>query len=303
MRHPFLTAVLLACSAAALFAAGIFLISERKLRDVPVLPTSGIPLAVEDANIEHGRYIAQTRGCFGCHGQDLEGRAFTDEWPWVARAVAPNLAAHARLHDDATLEAAIRHGIGRDGRALWSMPSYNWVHLSDEDLAALLAFLRSAPVEKQALPDPALGWRARWLLATGEETHMADWALDVPPLAVDAATSPLLARGEYVAMTTCNECHGLDLRGDLYEASGTPDLAIVGAYSEEAFRILMKTGTGLGGREDLGLMTVVAKDRFAYFTEADLSALYAFLSRLGQAGGQSPDPPAGRAGGGSADLR
>jgi mono/diheme cytochrome c family protein len=282
MRHTLLTVFLGTLAVAAIFAGGLLVVSEARLRDVPELAAATDRLPIGAASIEHGRYIARTRGCFGCHGQELQGRVFADEWPWVARAVAPNLAAYARRHDDATLEAAIRHGIGQDGRALWSMPSYNWVHLSDQDLGALLAFLRSAPVPENPLPKPALGWQARWLLATGAETHMADWALDMPPLSVDAATNPTLARGEYVAMTTCNECHGLDLRGDVQDDAGTPDLAIIGAYPEAAFRALMKTGTGLGGREDLGLMTVVAKDRFAYFTEADLTALYAYLSRLGQ---------------------
>ena len=41
----------------------------------------------------------------------------------------------------------------------------------------------------------------------------------------------------------------------------------------------MKTGVPIGGR-DLGLMTTVAQDRFAYFTERELQALYAFLQTL-----------------------
>ena len=67
----------------------------------------------------------------------------SEQWPWVERAVSPNLAAFVKKQSNAVLEAAIRHGVGHDGRALWSMPSYNWVHLSDYDLTSLIAYLRS----------------------------------------------------------------------------------------------------------------------------------------------------------------
>ncbi len=76
---------------------------------------------------------------------------------------------------------------------------------------------------------------SRWSIVTGEEEHMVQWASEVPPLRTGLANEQLV-RGEYLAMTACNECHGLDLRGDF----GAPDLAIVTSYSDEAFRTLMK---------------------------------------------------------------
>jgi mono/diheme cytochrome c family protein len=194
--------------------------------------------------------------------------------------VAPNLAVHARAHDAATLEAAIRHGIGADGRALWSMPSYNFRHLSDEETAALIAFLQAAPVVASELPSVGLSFRVRWEIVAHGETHMAQWVAEVPPLLTSGAADDPVARGEHLAMTTCNECHGLDLRGAIEPDFATPDLAIVSAYPEADFRRLMAEGIAIGGRTDLGLMTVVAKDRFAHFTDQELSDLYAFLRTL-----------------------
>ena len=255
-------------------------VSEWRLRDVTtaIAFMRAIPSDVE--TIERGRHLARTRGCFGCHGQQLQGADFTEQWQTGGRTVAPNLAIHARNHDAAALEAAIRQGIGSDGRALWSMPSYNFTRLTDEDLAALIAFLRSAPVVESELPKPWLGWKTRLQIAMGEEGHMADWVGDVPPLRADSAADAALARGEYLAMTTCNECHGLDLRGAVWPDGSTPDLAIVAAYPEADFRRLMKEGIGIGGRSDLGLMTLVATERFAAFTEQELLDLYAFLPTL-----------------------
>jgi mono/diheme cytochrome c family protein len=262
--------------ALAILAYGaIFALSEIKLRDVDSPPTFNRLIPNDELTIEYGRHIARTRGCFGCHGQQLQGKVFTEQWDWVERAVAPNISALAKELDVATLELAIRHGIGRDGRALWSMPSYNWVHLSDDDLAALIAFLRSAPVVEAELPSPSLGLAARLSIAKGDEMHMAQWVNHVPPLR-DDLSDPGLKRGEYLAMTACNECHGLDLRGGF----GAPDLAIVAAYPLPDFNRLMESGVAMSGRDFLRLMTMVAKDRFAYWTEQEKSDLYHFLRTL-----------------------
>jgi cytochrome c553 len=238
------------------------------------------PIPSTEAVRNRGSHIARTRGCFGCHGQQLEGRVFTDQWEWSDRSVAPNLAKIARAYSVPELEAAIRQGIGKNGRALWSMPSYNWAHLSDGDLVALIAFLRTADVVHTELPKPNLGWKARWAIVRGQEEHMAKWADDVPPLRLTSNENPVLVQGEYLAMTSCNECHGLDLRGAFDRDGGTPDLAIVSAYSESEFQHLMREGIAKGGRENLPLMSMVARDRFAAFTEQETSALYAFLTSL-----------------------
>ena len=259
---------------------GVYLVSEAKLRDVARPPAFDRPIPEDVASVERGRHIARTRGCFGCHGQRLEGIDFTEQWPWIATAVAPNLAAYAKAHDAATLEAAIRHGVGADGRALWSMPSYNFTRLSDDDVAALIAFLKAAPVVEQPLPKPRLGWAVRWAIVTGAETHMADWAARTPPLTVDAQAEPALAHGEYLAMTMCNECHGLDLRGQtLFEGAQTPDLAIVASYGRDDFDKLITTGVPIGGRE-IELMALVAPDRYRDLSVDEADDLYAFLQTL-----------------------
>ena len=258
----------------------VYIGSERYFADVRADVPFDRVIPSDSATIEKGRHIARTRGCFGCHGQDLEGTDFSGEWDWVATAVAPNLARYAKEHSPAVLEAAIRQGIGADGRALWSMPSYNFANLSDMDTIALIAFLQSAPVVEKNLPRPRLGWAARWRIARGQAQHMADWADLMPPPLLGEGDNPQHVRGEYLAKTTCNECHGFDLRGMEDIDFVTPDLAILSAYSDSDFRTLMQRGEGIGGRTDLGLMTMVARDRFAHFTEKELTDLLAYLRTL-----------------------
>ncbi len=257
---------------------GLYGISEYRLTQVVPNADFTFELDGDLATLAKGKHIARTRGCFGCHGQQLQGKVFTEQWDWVDVAVAPNLALLAKHLDSATLERAIRQGIGQDGRALWSMPSYNWVNLTDEDVAALIAYLRSAPVVDNPLPSPSLGLAARWRIATGAEQHMAQWSKKVP--ALQDITDPSLKRGHYLAMTTCSECHGLDLRGNVQGNFVTPDLAIIASYSETAFANLMRHGQSQDGRADLGLMTMIAKDRFAYFSDEERTDLYRYLQSL-----------------------
>ncbi|NND70741.1 MAG: cytochrome c [Rhodothermales bacterium] len=272
-----LGAVLILTGFAAL--ASVYTVSDYKLRSVVDPPLFSQPVPSDSASVERGRHLARTRGCFGCHGQALEGRVFTDQWDWVERAVAPNLAAYARDNEAAVVEAAIRHGIGKNGKALWSMPSYNWVHLTDSDVADLIAFLRSTTVQSSNLPRPKLGLKARWSLTIGRDDHMNDLTGQMPALlSIEDDNSPM-AHGQYIAMTACNECHGFDLRGEMRRGEIIPDLAIAAAYSTDDFRKLMRTGIALGERE-LRLMSMVARDRFAFFTDAELDALHTFLASL-----------------------
>jgi len=278
MRIATLTFLAIASMAAVAFV-GVYALSETKLRDVELAPAFDEPIPTDAAAIERGRHIARTRGCFGCHGQQLQGKDFGEQWDWPARAVAPNLAAYARANSPATVEAAIRQGIGRNGKALVSMPSYNFARLTDDDTAALIAFLQSAPLVEIPLPKPKLGWSVRLGFALGVETHMAQWTARVPRLRIDAQKSPQRARGEYLAMTMCNECHGLDLRGATIYPPPAPDLAIVASYERQAFEKLLHTGVAAGGRK-LMLMSLVAPDRFPDLSDDEVDDLYWFLTSL-----------------------
>ncbi len=264
-----------------LFVLTVYVGSEIKLRSYVMPGDFDYELQNDPATLARGQHAMRIRGCLSCHGEQLQGNVFEDKWPWVKRAVAPNLAAYARTHELAVIERAIRHGIGADGKALWAMPSFSFIRLSDADVAAMVAYMRSMPVVNKTLDSPSLGWAARWYLFSNQAQHSAAMATQVPALQLDSSRQPVLAKGEYVAMTTCNECHGRDLRGEVFFDEQNPDLTLmIKAYSEVDFRRLMKHGEALGGRSDLGLMTYVAQSRFAYFTEQELTGLYAYLNSL-----------------------
>lgn len=261
--------------AVLVFVAAIHSLSEAHLRSFPHPPAFAQTIPQDAATIARGDHLVRTRGCRGCHGDDLAGQLM---WGY---AVAPNLAQLARGETAATLEAAIRHGIGRDGRAFYSMPSYNFIRLTDTDMAAIIAYLRTVPVVEKKLPLASLPWSVRYDLALGQDDAVPAFIPQVPPLRRESDPDPRIARGEYTAMTTCNECHGLGLRANVpwNDDHPAPDLIIAGSYPEPGFRHLMRTGKAMGERE-LEMMSPVARGRFAHFTDEEVGDLYAFLQKM-----------------------
>lgn len=250
--------------------------SEARLReyDPPAAFRGSLP--TDAASVENGRRLVVTRGCSGCHGDDLAGRVL----PWAGRAVAVNLTRYVREHDMAAFEAAVRHGIGADGRALVSMPSYMFLPMTDDDLLDIAACLHSLPVADDDLPEPMLDKQTRRALVDGTRLHVADYVKLVPPLRhQDDGADAALSLGEYIARTACTECHGLDLRGWVEEGWFAPDLAMAASYPEAEFAKLMHDGIALGNRE-LKTMSGVARARFSHFTDEERSSLHAFLRSL-----------------------
>jgi mono/diheme cytochrome c family protein len=260
--------------AASSVAAWIYLASERHLRSFTRPPAFSHPVSNDPESIARGEHLVRTRGCRGCHGEDLAGQVM---WGFAA---APNLPLLARSESAAVFEAALRHGIGRDGRALYSMPSYNFIRLRDSDVADIIAYTRSVPVVERKLAEPSLPWTIRLAIARGQDAAIPQYLDRVPPLRRQDDPDPRIARGEYLAMTTCNECHGFGLRGDDPWESAAPDLLVVMSYPEADFRHLLRTGTAIGGRE-LGLMSEVARTRFVHFTDEEVGDLHVFLRDMG----------------------
>lgn len=274
---PIIAAAIPVAAVAALFAS-----SELRLREYESPAPFAREVPTDLAARSRGERLARTRGCHGCHGERFEGKDWSDEWPGLGRVIAVNLSRYAQENPPEVFERALRHGIGRDGRALWSMPSYNFRHLTDDDVLALLAYIRAHPVMGDTLTRPSHSLEVRWDLAFGGGTHMPEWVAAVPPLATSAERDgPEVVRGEYLAMTSCNECHGLDVRG-AYGPIGpaTPDLAIVAGYTPAEFRALMRRGVSKDGRSEMRLMSGTARTRFVHFTDQEVDDLYAYLRTL-----------------------
>lgn len=281
VRHLFTLIPTLAAAIPITALLLLYGVSEVRLRahDMPPGFDDPIPATVEA--LARGERIARTRGCHECHGTRLEGRDRTEEWPGHGRVVAPNLARYAREHTASEVERAVRHGIDARGRALWLMPSHGFARLRDEDVAALISYLRQHPVSTDSLQRRYTTIEVRWAVATQGAMDNATWVRAVPPLqTTPERDGAVVHEGEYLAMTSCTECHGPDLRGARVDSVSAPDLAVAATYSRAEFERLMRRGVNRSGNADLPTMSRTARSRFLHWTAPEVDALHAFLTTL-----------------------
>lgn len=275
-------------------AAVLWILSERIVRETYEAPFDPIVVPDDSASVASGFRLARVLGCFdGCHGEGVSGQVFFDE-PGVARLVAPNLTRMLERYSNEELARLIRYGVNREGRSSWAMPAPMFYHVSDEDVASVIAFLRTLPpsdgpdVEVTVRPVGRMGVVMREFVPAAAEVDRT------APRSSRSDPADPHALGRYVAMTSCTECHGQDLRG-VDGQFGAPSLEIVAAYRFDDFERFMRTGEALGGRE-LELMSSVARSRFAYLTDDEVAALHAFLQSAlasgagSDAGGQGAEP-------------
>lgn len=260
-------------------ATVVWVRSESVLSRRYAAPAKAVPIPDDAASIAEGQRLAKVYGCLeGCHGKDGAGLVFFDE-PIIARLVAPSLSTAVRNYSDAQLVAVIRDGIRPDGRSVFVMPSQAFVHLTDEDVGRIVAFLRTLPPVDGPGASVTLGPIGRLGVAAGK--------FRTAEQLIQAATAPAAARtalgerGRYLALSICSECHGADLSGDETPDFVAPALGVVAAYSLDEFRHLLRTGEPIGGRE-LGLMRVRAQRGLSHLTDAEIEALYEYLHGLTQ---------------------
>lgn len=269
-----------------LAGAGVYAASESRLgRDYEVV---GASLAVtgDAAQVERGRHLATALAkCTDCHGDDMGGKMVFEDGA-IGRLAATNLTTGRGgvlgRYDDRQLEAAIRHGVAPDGRALVFMPSQEYQHLGDADVAAVIAYLRTVPPVDREFARPRIGPIGRMLLVTGKMPLLPAEAIDharAPGAAPAAGVNA--AYGEYLARVGgCFSCHGPQLAGGLVHGPpGTPPSTNItpggiGAWSEAGFIAAMRTGARPDGR---ALSEAMPWKAMARMTDDELRALWAYL--------------------------
>jgi mono/diheme cytochrome c family protein len=251
---------------------GAFAVSEAMIRWPAEKPTVRLVASSDPGAVERGRRVAKLNGCHDCHGKDLQGQLFHDEMP-IIRAWGPNLSQAMARQTDSDLDRAIRHGVAADGRRLWIMPSSAFTHLTDQEAADLLAYLRTYKPAGETQPRFQVGYMGRIGVLLGQFQSEPDMLkADGPGLKLEDL-GPEHAEGRELARA-CVECHGQTLRGNKMLKS--PDLDIVASYDSEDFERLLHTGIAAGNRK-LGLMSAVAPARFGDLTSEQIGALQGYL--------------------------
>jgi cytochrome c553 len=234
-------------------------------------------LAASDP-VAHGERLSKVLGCSGCHNDNLTGNDWSE--PQYGTLWSSNLTRSAARWSDDELTQMIVAG-KRPDRALMEMPSYLFMGLHPDDVAALVAYLKSLEPVGPVHPEATIGPQLAKEIAAGEYRNsaqdVAEHAGKAPP-----DLGPQHALGRQILSATCAECHGVDLRGKpapAPDAMPRPDLRIVASYSPGDFATLLRTGKAAGNRE-VGLMSTVARRRYANLTDAEVASVRAYLTEL-----------------------
>jgi mono/diheme cytochrome c family protein len=199
----------------------------------------------------------------------------------VGSFVTSNLTPAGRLGawTDAELFRAIRNSVDADGHWLMIMSYTNAGRLSDGDIQAVIAYLRSRPAAGRPTVNPPdrLNFLGVLLLGAGllpQGQPVVTAAITAPP------KSPTAQYGEYILRySDCRGCHGTDLRGGVAGQLGPigPDLRLVNQWSTAEFLHTLRTGVDPGGhqlRADMPWRDIGRMD------DEELSAVYNYLRTL-----------------------
>ena len=264
---------------AVLGLVGVFRYYNPPHQAVKDLQVEGTP-----EQIARGQHLASAF-CVECHsttkdlpmtgGVDL-GRDFPIK---IGSFYSANLTPAGPLKDwtDGEIFRALRDNVDKDGNRLVMMSNTNVRYISDEDLHAIIAFLRSQPPVEKENPQPLDQPNFLAVLING-----ANLIPDRPLVAAPIAAPLKGATAEYGQFMTsfldCKGCHGPNLNGgDNPIAPKGPSLRVVKGWTQEEFIKTLRTGADPTGHELSPLMPWRSTGRL---DDIELSALYQYLISL-----------------------
>lgn len=283
-----------------------------------IRPTTDEKVELTSARVERGRYLVNgVAACPACHAareagsmanpedadHPVSGGVWMDEPALNGGLWASNLTSDAETGlgtwTDDQIIRAIRDGIAKDERVLFPiMPYTQYRYMSDEDVRAVVAYLRSLPPAKPVTPrrPNELPFMFRTMLGLGVTLHEP----------VKAVATPERNRGKewgaYVArLGNCVECHSLGERGarpesdrllggsdvpflttgvgKIWAPNLTSDETGLGKYTAEQIKTAMRTGMRLDGKP-MGPPMSYMMPHYALVDDVDLDALVAYLQSV-----------------------
>ncbi|XDA99638.1 c-type cytochrome [Sulfitobacter sp. LCG007] len=213
--------------------------------------------------LERGEYLVRgPAGCGNCHTplgpqgflmeQELAGRLTEQNEAFTA--IAPNITPAGRVGDwsDAELARAIREGVRPDGSLIGPpMPFTMYRGLSDSDLGAIVAFLRTVP-------------------AIDNDPGTSTYHIPLPPAygppvdtVEEVPRGVTVAYGEYLAgpVMHCMECHTpMGPQGPMIQTDlGRGGFEFHGPWGTSVAANLTSSEDGLAGYSDAELARMITK--------------------------------------------
>lgn len=273
-------------------------------------PEPDLSATDDRAMIERGRYLVfGPAHCAACHGpaEMVESTELVGEPPLSGGYAYPlpfgtlrfpNLTPDEETgigrYTDGQLARVLRYGVKPDGQAL--LPVMEYQNVSDEDIVAILSWLRVQPPVRREVPPTDLNLLGMALKAF----VFRPMGPDAPPPASSPPEAPTVERGEYLAnrVAQCAQCHTRRNMADLSFAgprfaggaelnepfapdltfvtpnlTPDPDTGWIASWSEDVFVERFRTGRTVEG-------SPMMWEFYARLSDADLRAIYRYLMSL-----------------------
>jgi mono/diheme cytochrome c family protein len=274
----------------------IYFSSQARLTRVYDVPNETVAIPTDAKSLELGKRIFQYRGCEGCHGVDLSGLVYLND-PAVGQVISTNLTSGkggvGGDMSDADWVRAIRHGVRKDGTGSLFMPSTEFYFLSDEDLGAMIAYIKSVPPvdHEQAPSKVSFTGRIVMTLVKGitfipAELIPHNAARPTPP---EVGITP--EYGEYLTQS-CKVCHGLTMSGGVIPGfppdwPPAPNITFGGGsalltWTEQDFINTIRTGV-TPNKLELRSQYMPWKS-YRYMSDDELKAVWVYLQSLPKLG-------------------
>lgn len=204
--------------ALAIIVIGFFVIINVQWNRTFEAPYPAISASTDSTVIARGRYLVYGPAhCAACHVAPADTAALTaGQQPPLSGGyvfdippgkfhvpnLTPDSATGIGRRSDGELARMLRHGVRADGRA--AVPFMEAQNASDEDLTALISFLRAQPPVRHEVPDHELTLLGKMV--------MSFVIKPIGPRGTPPATTPTevgVERGRYMAngLASCVGCH------------------------------------------------------------------------------------------------
>lgn len=261
--------------------------SMQKVYETPI-PTN-IKASTDAAVIARGKHLVDgVAGCSSkdCHGKDLAGGNTLQMGP-LGTMTGPNITSGGAgaAYDDGELARLIRYGIKKDGRSAQFMPApeVNW--MPDDELTAVISYVRSVPKSDKANGPLHFGTIAKVLDRQGKLDIDVARKVASRPLDFAGKPEPTAAYGQFLARG-CTGCHGEHLSGGPIPGTPpsmpvplnlTPHETGMKGWTFEDFEKLLNKGDRKNGQKLNPFMPI---ENYSQMDDTEKKALFAYLQSI-----------------------
>ena len=242
-------------------AAVFYFIGNARLSKAYEFPPDNIVIPTDAASIEYGKHRVQTM-CIGCHGDDLSGITdFAVVGPIMTLDSANLTSGQGGIGQEYTSDEdyvlAMRHGVGSDGKPIFMPAVLSFQHMSDQDLGAIIAYLKTVPPVDHQTNGLQIKPMGKILVGAGVFGKLPVEEVSHHTTVTAPVADATVEYGEYlVNIGGCHECHGSELAGGPFPDPSiqviSPNLTPGGelnAWSEEDFMTAIRTGVTPSGHQ------------------------------------------------------